>query len=156
MPLPGISAIIPVSANTGAQRGQYRMRKTRQNVSHHRYRILILAGLFDRKVIGIRASPRSAWNSRNPDPATAPHQGREGLHHPSFRHPDRRQCVRDTKALDMMDVLVHKTNRTCIDTGTIPISALPGLMTILSSKNESYGILGVTLGNHDSGIADRN
>lgn len=152
----------------GHNGGQYRMKKkTRRTFLIIGIAILILAGVYlIVKAIGIKGEPSlTAWNQSEPfDPATAARlTKKDGEDFTILLLSDIQigaNVFRDTKALDMMDVLVHKTDPDLIlTTGDNTYLLFSGLMTnIIVEKMESYGIpWAVTLGNHDSqGIADRN
>ena len=129
--------------------------------------ILALAGIyFIVKAIGVNGEPSAqVWNASEPfDTANA---GRvvkkDGEDFTILLLADIQigaNPFRDTRALNMMDAMVEKTNPDMImTTGDNTYFGFSGAMVpVIVDKMEGYGIpWGVTLGNHDSeGIADRN
>jgi len=129
--------------------------------------IAVLAGgYFTAKAIGIKGEPSAAvWNeSAAFDPAAVNHlTKKDGEDFTILLFSDIQigaNPFRDTKALNMMDWLVEKTDPDFImTTGDNTYFGFSGLMTpTIVKKMEGYGVpWGVTLGNHDTeGIMDRN
>ena len=129
--------------------------------------VLLLAGTFlIVKVIGVKGEPSAeTWDESDQfDPADINQlEKKDGEDFTILLFSDIQigaNIFKDTKALEMMDVLVEQTNPDFImTTGDNTYLIFSDVMTnTIVKKMESYGIpWGVTIGNHDSeGVSDRN